>query len=65
MTNYQSVKDRIRSYAVWVSVLHKGDKPMIRQCINDHADVLGKEENLTEYQKNLLANYVCKLHPKD
>lgn len=65
MSNYQTVKSKLRSYAEYVSVQFRGDKPAIRQCINDYADHSGREYSLTDNQKNLLANYACKLHPKE
>jgi hypothetical protein len=65
MSNYQEAKSLLRSHAEYVSVLLRGDKPGIRQSINDYADSVGRDYKLTEYQKNLLANYACKLHPKN
>ena len=64
MTNYQKAKDMTRGYAEWVKVHHKGDKPAIRQALNDYSDSISSDYRLTEYECNLLANYVCKLHPK-
>jgi len=63
--SYQVAKSKLRSHSEFVSVEHRGDKPAIRQCINDYADCIGKDYCLTDHQKNLLANYACKLHPKD
>lgn len=63
MTTYQNAKSKLRSYAEYIKVQYRGDKPAIRQSINDCADSLCKDFNLTEYQCNLLANYACKLHP--
>lgn len=65
MTNYQFSKSKLRSYAEWVSVHLRGDLPAIRQAINDYTDAICKEENLSEYQQNLLHNFAGKLHPKN
>lgn len=65
LTKYQEVKTMLRSNAEYVKVLFRGDKPMIRQCINDYADSISKDYNLSDYQRNLLSNYACKLHPKN
>ena len=63
MTNYKQAKDKLRSHSEYVKVQFRGDKPAIRQSINDYADSIGREYDLSDYQKDLLANYVCKLHP--
>ena len=63
MTDYQQVKEKTRCFAEWIKVRHPTDKPLIRQAINDYADSISKEYNLSEYQRDLLSNYVCKLHP--
>jgi hypothetical protein len=65
MTDYKQAKEKTRCFAEWVKVKHSTDKPSIRQSINDYADSISREFDLGEYQKDLLANYVCKLHPKD
>ena len=64
-TNYQSAKSMLRAHAEFVSVQFRGDKPAIRQSINDYTDEICKDFDLSEYHRNLLANYACKLHPKD
>jgi len=63
MTNYKIAKDKTRSHAEYVKVQFRGDLPEIRQNINDYADSIGRDYDLNDYQKNLLSNYVCKLHP--
>lgn len=63
MTNYQTTKTMLRSHAEYVKVQFRGDKPTIRQSINDYTDMIGRDYSLNDYQKNLLANYACKLHP--
>jgi len=64
-TKYQYAKSKLRSHAEYVSVQFRGDKPAIRQSINDYADSISKDFNLSEYQRNLLSDYTCKLHPKN
>lgn len=65
MTNYQHAKSMLRSHAEYVSVQFRGDKPAIRQSINDYTDSICKDFTLTEYEQSLLHNYACKLHPKN
>lgn len=64
-TNYQQAKSMVRAHAEYVSVQYRGDKPMIRQSINDYADHVSRDFDLTNHQRDLLANYVCTLHTKD
>lgn len=40
-----------------------GDNPAICQAINDHADALTKNLQLTNSDADKLADYACKLHP--
>ena len=63
MTQYQTAKSMLRSHAEYVSVQFRGDKHAIRQSINDYTDSICRDFNLSEYHRNLLANYACKLHP--
>jgi hypothetical protein len=65
MTKYQSAKDLLKSIAYDAKSNHRGDKPAIRQVINDSADSICRSGELTEYEQNLLHNYACTLHPKD
>ena len=65
MTKYQETKTMLRSYAEYVSVQFKGDAPAIRQSINDYTDSICKDYDLSDYQRNLLHNYACTLHPKN
>ena len=65
MSNYQEAKSLLRSHAEYVSVLLRGDKPGIRQSINDYADAIGRDSKLTEHEMDSLANYACKLHPEN
>jgi hypothetical protein len=62
-TKYQQVKSSLKYCAIKTKERNSTDKPMIRQVINDYVDYLSKEYNLSEYQRNLLSNYACKLHP--
>jgi len=64
-TNYQQAKSMLRAHAEFVNVQFRGDKPAIRQSINDYADAICKDFDLSEYNRDLLAHYACKLHPKD
>jgi len=63
ISNYQQAKQTIKNVADEVKKNHPTDKPLIRMTINDEVNNLSY--NLTEYQRNLLSNYACKLHPKD
>lgn len=65
MTQYQIAKTMLRSHSEYVSVQYRGDKPAIRQSINDYADSISKDYDLSDYQTNLLSNYACTLHPKN
>jgi hypothetical protein len=62
-TVYQQAKSMLRSHAEYVKVQFSGDKPAIRQSINDYTDSICKDFKLSEYKRNLLSNYACKLHP--
>jgi hypothetical protein len=64
-SNYFLSKASLRLIANDAKEKHPTDKPMIRQIINDAAYSLCKGYDLSEYQRNLLSNYACKLHPKE
>lgn len=64
-TKYQQTKTALKLASQQAKKHFKNDKPAIRQDINDFCDYLCKELNLSEYHRNLLCNYACKLHPKD
>jgi len=51
-SNYQIAKAHLKGVAKRAKKEHPKDIPMINQVINDEADYLCKEGNLTEYQKN-------------
>lgn len=65
MTNYQTAKSMLRAHAEYVKVQYRGDKPAIRQSINDYTDSISRDYDLSDYQRDLLSNYACTLHPKD
>lgn len=65
ISNYQQAKRRLKNITVESKTLFNNDKPKIRMIINDSADYISKDLNLSEHQRNLLSNYACKLHPKD
>ena len=50
LSNYQEVKTMLRSHAEYVKVQFRNDKPAIRQSINDYADSIGRDYNLSEYR---------------
>ena len=64
MTRYQISKSVLKSVAYDAKSAHRNDLTMIRQIINDSIDAICRGNKLTEYQSALLANYACKLHPK-
>ncbi len=63
MTDYQVAKSTLKEMAAFAKGVYYNDKPAIRQHINDGADSLCKGLNLSDYQRDLLANYACTLHP--
>lgn len=65
MTNYQIAKSTLKSVSLDAKAQYRNDKPMVRMTINDTVDSISKDLNLSEYQRNLLSNYDCKLHAKN
>lgn len=63
MTNLQIAKNILKSVAYDAKSQFRNDKPAIRQTINDTADSISKDMQLTEKQRDSLCNYACKLHP--
>jgi len=63
-TIYKTAKMNLKEVAIDAKKRFKTDKPMIRQIINDTADSICKNMQLSEYQRDLLSNYACTLHPK-
>lgn len=65
LSKYQQAKQTLKNVADEVKKNHPTDKPLIRMTINDFTDHLSRDYDLTEYQRNLLSGYACKLHPKN
>jgi len=65
MTNYQQAKEQLKESAKWIKRETPNDKPMIRMYINDMCGIYCNDYDLTDYQRDLLSNYACKLHPKN
>lgn len=63
MTQLQIAKNTLKSIALDAKSQFRTDKPAIRQIINDSADSIYRDMNLSERDRNSLANYACKLHP--
>lgn len=61
---YQQAKQELKSIATDAKKEYPNDKPAIRQIINDSLDSLCKSLRMSDYQRYLLSNYACKLHPK-
>lgn len=64
-TNYQQAKTELKECARVAKTFYHNDKPAVNMTINNYADSIIKELNLTNYQQNLLSNYACTLHPKN
>lgn len=64
MTTYQIAKQSLKEIAKEAKQNFTNDLPAIRMIINDYADELSKEFNLTEHKRELLVNYSITLHPK-
>ena len=65
VSNYQNAKHLLTEYSKTYKKNWPTDKPRIREYINNYVDYLSKDYKLSEYERNLLSNYACKLHPKD
>jgi hypothetical protein len=63
-TIYQDAKWQLKHIADWAKSEKPKDLPYIRQVINDTCDSICKDYQFSEYRRNLLALYSCKLHPK-
>lgn len=61
---YQIAKQSLKEIAKEAKQNYTNDLPAIRMIINDEVDNLCKDYKLTDYQRSLLSNYACKLHPK-
>ena len=64
-TDYQSAKAFLKLTAKTAKSEYKTDKPAQRIIINDTVDFLCKNYQFSEYKRNLLSLYACKLHPKN
>ena len=64
-SDYQVARMELIRTAKRAKRIYPHDKPAVRQIINDRVDSLSREHNLTEHKRDSLANYACKLHPKD
>ena len=64
-TTYQQVKADLKEIADSAKKEYKNDLPAIRMIINDSVDMLCKENQFSDYYRNLLSNYSCFLHPKN
>ena len=64
MTNYKKTKADLKSLAKDLKSNFPNDFPLQYQGINDYCDHLCKNAGLSDYQKRLLENYACSLHPK-
>ena len=64
LSNYQQAKTMLRAHAEYVKVF-LGDKPAVRESINNYTDCICSDFDLTEHKRNLLSNYACTLHPKN
>lgn len=65
VSNYQQAKTSLKRVSIRLKENYPTDKLTIRQCIKDFANYLCKSYSLSEYQRNLLSGYACKLHPKN
>lgn len=63
-TAYQRAKRNLKETADMAKSQFENDKPAQRQIINDSADFLSREYDLTETDRDRLADYAGKLHPK-
>lgn len=63
-TDYQKAKAYLKTTAKTAKAEYKNDKPAQRMIINDTVDFLCKNYQLSEYKRDLLSLYACKLHPK-
>lgn len=65
ISNYQIAKTTLKSVSLDAKANNRTDKPLIRMTINDAVDSISRDLKLSEYQRNLLSNYACTLHPKN
>jgi hypothetical protein len=65
ITEYQQLKTLLKDLSIFAKEHFVSDKPAQRQYINDCLDTICKNYQVSEYKRNLLSNYTCKLHPKN
>ena len=65
ISKYQQAKKILKNLANEYKEIFKDDKPAQREIINNSIDVYCSWFNLSDYQRDLLSNYACKLHPKN
>ena len=63
-TQYQQAKNDLKNISKSAKSQFTNDKPAIRQIINDGANHLILNYDLSEHQIILLSNYAGTLHPK-
>lgn len=64
-TDYQSAKAFLKLTAKTAKSEYKNDNPAQRMIINDTVDFLCKNYHFSDYKRDLLSLYSCKLHPKN
>tara|TARA_R110000851_G_scaffold166854_1_gene312436 strand:- start:128 stop:328 length:201 start_codon:yes stop_codon:yes gene_type:complete len=64
-TRYQFAKQELKNISKSAKNQFPNDKPAIRQIINDGANHLILNYDLSEHQIILLSNYAGTLHPKN
>lgn len=65
ITQYQIAKNMLKMVSLDAKSEYRNDKPMVRMIINNTVDSICISLQFSEYQRNLLSNYACKLHPKN
>jgi len=65
LSNYQKAKRNLKEVSQIAKSQCEGDKPRIRMIINDTVHFCSLEYNLSDYERDLLSNYACTLHPKN
>jgi len=64
MTTYKQAKQQLRRASAEAKASFGSDEPAIRQCINDYADHLIRENEWTSTRhETRLSNYAYTLHP--
>ena len=63
VTQYQQAKEELKNISEWAKSHFIGDKPAVRQVINDNTHSLAFEYALSDKKQDMLHNYACTLHP--